>query len=99
MLAIIGHVTTTAGVRLPGDIDLHGTSFASIGTGLKHVGDVPALGWAQIFLLAGLMEVSKAARQQPHTPPFRKRSLRSSTLPPLCLTLNAPRRALRSSLS
>ena len=58
MLAIIGHVTTTAGVRLPGDIDLHGTSFASIGTGLKHVGDVPALGWAQIFLLAGLMEVS-----------------------------------------
>jgi len=56
MLAITGHIVTTAGVRLPGDIDLHGTSFKSIGTGLKHITDVPALGWAQIFLLAGLME-------------------------------------------
>ncbi|GMH75641.1 hypothetical protein TrLO_g7192 [Triparma laevis f. longispina] len=56
MLAITGHITTTAGVRLPGDIDLHGTSFASIGTGIKHITDVPALGWAQIFLMAGLME-------------------------------------------
>eukprot|EP00519_Triparma_laevis_P002880 CAMPEP_0182518862 /NCGR_PEP_ID=MMETSP1321-20130603/44795_1 /TAXON_ID=91990 /ORGANISM="Bolidomonas sp., Strain RCC1657" /LENGTH=253 /DNA_ID=CAMNT_0024726803 /DNA_START=285 /DNA_END=1046 /DNA_ORIENTATION=- len=56
MLAITGHITTTAGVRLPGDIDLHGTSFASIGTGIRHITDVPALGWAQIFLLAGLME-------------------------------------------
>merc|ERR1712072_777641 len=57
MLAVVGHCVTTAGVRLPGNIDLQGTSFKSIGTGLKHVTEVPALGLAQILLLAGLLEL------------------------------------------
>merc|ERR1712071_691346 len=34
MLAVLGHVTTSAGIRLPGDIDFSGTSFASIPSGL-----------------------------------------------------------------
>ena len=34
MLAVLGHIVTTAGARLPGDIDLSGTKFADIPTGL-----------------------------------------------------------------
>jgi len=34
MLAILGHVTTSAGVRLPGNIDLSGTAFSDIPSGI-----------------------------------------------------------------
>merc|ERR1712228_1141216 len=32
-LAFLGNLITRAGIHLPGDIDFHGTSFASIGNG------------------------------------------------------------------
>jgi hypothetical protein len=38
MLAVLGHIVTTAGIRLPGNIDFEGTSFASIPSGLKVIG-------------------------------------------------------------
>ena len=55
MLAILGHIVTAAGVRLPGDIS-PGVPFASIGSGLKALGDVPVGGLAQIVLFIGLIE-------------------------------------------
>jgi hypothetical protein len=57
MLAVLGHIVTTGGVRLPGDIDYHGTSFASIPTGLAALSKVPAAGLLQIFLFIGFLEL------------------------------------------
>lgn len=57
MLAVLGHIVTTGGVRLPGDIDYHGTSFASIPSGLAALSKVPAAGLLQIFLFVGFLEL------------------------------------------
>eukprot|EP01035_Chromulina_nebulosa_P018214 gene18214-23879_t len=40
MLAILGHLVTTAGARLPGDI-AYGVPFSSIRTGLAAFSDIP----------------------------------------------------------
>lgn len=58
MLAVLGHVVTTAGVRLPGDIDLSGTSFDSIPAGLAALSAVPSSGLLQIFAFIGFLEVA-----------------------------------------
>lgn len=58
MLAILGHITTTAGVRLPGNIDYSGTSFASIKTGLAGLKDIPPAGLLQIFAFVGFLELN-----------------------------------------
>ena len=57
MLAILGHIVTTGGVRLPGDIDYHGTSFESIPAGLAALSKVPSAGLLQMFLFVGLLEL------------------------------------------
>ena len=57
MLAVLGHVVTTGGVRLPGDIDYHGTSFESIPTGLAALEKIPPAGLLQMFLFVGLLEL------------------------------------------
>lgn len=57
MLGVLGHIVTTAGARLPGDIDFHGTSFDSIPTGLAALSAVPAAGLLQVFLFVGLLEL------------------------------------------
>jgi len=57
MLAVLGHIVTTGGVRLPGDIDFHGTSFESIPTGLAALEKVPMAGLLQMFLFVGLLEL------------------------------------------
>ena len=57
MLAVLGHIVTTGGVRLPGDIDMHGTSFESIPTGIAALEKVPQAGLLQIFLFCGLLEL------------------------------------------
>ena len=56
MLAILGHLVTTAGVRLPGDI-AYGTPFASMKTGLAAFDTIPAAGVFQIILFIGLIEL------------------------------------------
>ena len=61
-LAILGHIVTTAGVRLPGDIAF-GTPFSSIRTGLAAFEDIPAAGTAQIIAFIGLIELGYAARK------------------------------------
>ena len=57
MLAVLGHITTTAGVRLGGDIDLDGTSFSDIPSGLAALGKVPPFGVVQIFFFVGALEL------------------------------------------
>jgi hypothetical protein len=63
MLAILGHLVTTAGVRLPGDI-AYGLPFASMKTGLAAFDTIPAAGIAQIVAFIGLIELGFAARKE-----------------------------------
>ena len=58
MLAVLGHIVTTGGVRLPGYIDYHGTSFESIPSGIAALSKVPAAGLLQIFLFIGLLDIA-----------------------------------------
>lgn len=57
MLAVLGHITTSSGVRLPGNIDYSGTSFASIKTGIAGISDIPQAGLLQILAFIGFLEV------------------------------------------
>ena len=56
MLAILGHLVTTAGVRLPGDI-AYGLPFASMKTGLAALDTIPAAGIFQTILFIGAIEL------------------------------------------
>lgn len=58
MLAVLGHVVTTAGIRLPGDIDFAGTSFASIPSGFAGLAKVPSFGLVQMFFFVGFLELA-----------------------------------------
>ena len=57
MLAVAGHITTTSGARLSGDIDFSGTSFASIKTGIAGLSDIPQGGVLQIIAFIGFLEL------------------------------------------
>jgi len=56
MLAFLGFITNYAGIRLGGDIDLSGTSFASIPSGYGALAAVPKGGWGQIIALVFVLE-------------------------------------------
>lgn len=58
MLAVAGYLATEGGVRLPGDIDLSGTSFASIPSGFGALSAIPSAGLVQIFLFIGFLEIA-----------------------------------------
>jgi hypothetical protein len=62
MLAILGHLVTTAGVRLPGEI-AYGLPFSKVRTGLAAFEDIPGAGIAQIILFIGLIEFGFAYRK------------------------------------
>eukprot|EP01041_Mallomonas_annulata_P007432 gene7432-biopygen3574 len=62
MLAILGHLVTTAGVRLPGEI-AYGVPFASVKNGLAALDTIPAAGIAQIIAFIGLIELGFNSRQ------------------------------------
>jgi hypothetical protein len=47
MLAILGHLITSAGNRLPGEI-AYGTPFSSVKTGLAAFDSIPAAGLVQL---------------------------------------------------
>ena len=55
MLAILGHIVTTAGARLPGDI-AYGLPFASMKTGLAAFDTIPSAGIFQTVAFIGLIE-------------------------------------------
>jgi len=61
-LAILGHLVTTAGVRLPGEI-AYGVPFSSVKNGLAALDTIPAAGIAQIVAFIGLIELGFAARK------------------------------------
>mmetsp|Transcript_18091 Transcript_18091/g.24814 ORF Transcript_18091/g.24814 Transcript_18091/m.24814 type:complete len:201 (+) Transcript_18091:93-695(+) len=61
-LAILGHIVTTAGVRLPGEI-AYGVPFSSVKNGLAALDTIPAAGIAQIVAFIGLIELGYAARK------------------------------------
>ena len=56
MLAVLGHIVTTAGVRLPGNIAF-GVPYASMKTGLAAFETIPKGGLWQILLFIGLIEM------------------------------------------
>ncbi|KAI2506211.1 fucoxanthin chlorophyll a c protein [Fragilaria crotonensis] len=57
MLAVVGYLVAEAGVRLPGDIDYHGTSFASIPNGFAAFNAIPSAGLAQLIAFIGFLEL------------------------------------------
>lgn len=58
MLAVIGHMFTTAGLRLPGAADLSGdTPFDSIPSGWAALSHVPPAGLFQILAFVGFLEL------------------------------------------
>ena len=61
-LAILGHLVTTAGVRLPGEIN-YGLPFTAVPAGLKAFDVIPAAGTAQIVAFIGLLELGFGQRQ------------------------------------
>ena len=62
MLAVLGHIVTTAGVRLPGDI-AYGVPFSSVKVGLSGLTTVPVGGLVQIVLFIGLLEMGYTTRK------------------------------------
>ena len=58
MLAVVGYLVQEAGVRLPGDIDYSGTSFASIPNGFAAFKAIPAGGLVQLLFFVGVLEAS-----------------------------------------
>ena len=57
MLAVVGYIYTYAGARFPGDIDLSGTSYEDIPSGLAAIGAIPDLGLIQIIGFIGFLEM------------------------------------------
>ena len=62
MLAMLGHLVTTAGVRLPGEVAF-GLSFSDIPTGLKAFDVLPIQGTFAVFHFIGLLELGFNARK------------------------------------
>ena len=63
MLAVLGHIVTTAGVRLPGEI-AYGVPFTSVKNGLAALETMPLAGIAQIIAFIGLIEIGYTTRQE-----------------------------------
>jgi len=57
-LAFLGHVVTSNGVRLPGNIDYSGKAFTDVGVGVDAIKDVPAGGWFQMIVFIGFLEAA-----------------------------------------
>jgi hypothetical protein len=58
MLAVVGYLVTEAGIRLPGDIDMSGDTFASMSGGFGAFDTISTAGLAQVFLFIGLLELA-----------------------------------------
>ena len=62
-LAILGHLVTAAGIRLPGDIS-PGVAYADVPAGLKAFEVIPSAASFQIFAFIGLIEAGFYQRQE-----------------------------------
>jgi hypothetical protein len=63
MLAVLGHIVTTAGFRCPGDIAF-GVPFSSVKNGLAAFNSIPAAGIWQIIAFVGLIEFGFEYQEQ-----------------------------------
>lgn len=63
MLAILGHIVTTAGVRLPGEIG-KGVPFSSIKAGLAAFDDIPISSSVIMLVFIGLLELGFGLHQE-----------------------------------
>ena len=59
MLAVLGHIVTAKGDRLPGDIAF-GVPFSSMKTGIAAFYTIPPAGLLQLFIFVGIMETGFA---------------------------------------
>uniref|UniRef100_A0A7S2V0N7 Uncharacterized protein n=1 Tax=Fibrocapsa japonica TaxID=94617 RepID=A0A7S2V0N7_9STRA len=58
MLAVLGHIVTTAGVRLPGYLSTsENLKFEDIPAGIAAIGKIPPAGLVQIFAFIGALEL------------------------------------------
>ena len=62
-LAILGHLVTSAGIRLPGEI-AYGVPFSSIKSGLAAFETIPAAGTGQIVAFIGFLEYGYGLRKE-----------------------------------
>ena len=62
MLAILGHLVTSAGIRLPGNI-AYDLKFADMKAGLAAFDTIPASGIAQTVAFIGIIEIGFSSRQ------------------------------------
>ena len=63
MLAVLGHIVTAKGDRLPGEI-AYGVKFTDVKAGLAAFDTIPAAGLMQLFFFIGLMELGFSTRQE-----------------------------------
>lgn len=56
MLAVVGHLTTTAGYRWDAPVNFSGLKFSDIPSGLGAISAIPALGAVQILAFVGWLE-------------------------------------------
>ena len=61
-LAILGHIVTAAGIRLPGEI-AYGVKFTDIPAGLKALEVIPGAGIAQLIAFIGFAEYGFGLRK------------------------------------
>jgi Chlorophyll A-B binding protein len=57
MLAVVGYLTTEAGVRLPGLIDFSGKTFADVPGGFGALTSIAPAGVAQVIAFIGFLEL------------------------------------------
>eukprot|EP01041_Mallomonas_annulata_P006037 gene6037-biopygen2909 len=62
MLAVLGHIVTAAGIRLPGEVG--GVKYSDVKAGLAAFDALPPAGVAQIIAFIGLIEYGFMSRQE-----------------------------------
>lgn len=62
MLAILGHLVTSAGIRLPGEIAF-GLPFTAVKNGLAALETMPLPGIVQLIIFIGFLEIGYAQRK------------------------------------
>jgi Chlorophyll A-B binding protein len=67
MLAVVGLVIQEY-ARLPGSIDLDGSSFEAVPNGISAIAAVPAVGWAQIVAAIAYFELFGWRQREGSTP-------------------------------
>lgn len=62
MLAVLGHIVTTKGDRIPGEL-AYGIPFSSVKSGLAAFETIPVGGLVQILLFIGVLEAGYTTRK------------------------------------